>query len=450
MQVKILSLSWPLLLTSFTLSVSWPLSVTIVDPCRSVALAQFPGSSVLYASGQPGNSGENVTIEAGPTPINLDLSGSDGANGQSAGYELQTNCSPHNRPRHNVQMRSGSQGKDGGSGGNGGDGGDLLVYYQEIAHLKNIYVNASGGQGGQGATGGSGSPGCSCNDYSWSITNCDSGTCNTETFSCTDGAHGQRGANGRSGADGQIGTARLVNQSLIGDRLLPEQTSIEDSVASFADEPIALSRNLWKSASGASALFADGSTLDDTYEEYQGRVEKEFQLVWDSQRPKREVLGNISAGLNEAGEIYVLSDDDLWVAGELTHGEKLTTYRVTGAVLESEARELALGRKEGQGQQFQLNVIDLGQVSDLVETRFHLRYQVQDGDRGSRFVTRYDAELPTELFNQSQDRFTLNLGQLPIGSEYVQAGTEVRVKLTITRAYAGKQTEQVLNWDGRM
>jgi hypothetical protein len=160
--------------------------------------------------------------------------------------------------------------------------------------------------------------------------------------------------------------------------------------------------------------------------------------------------GYIGAGIDESGEIYISTDEDLWIEGELTHTDKRTTYRVTGAVLASEARELALGRKEGQGQQAKLNIVDLGQVSNLVETRFKVRYEVKEDDRRARFITRYDAELPAELVTEGQDRFTLNLGQLPIAGRYVEAGTEVRVDITITRSYAGKQTEQVLSWNGQM
>jgi hypothetical protein len=456
MHLKFLPTSLPLTLAALVLSAGLPFSTVIFNPCSSVAQAArtsgIDGSNGSSgANGETGRSGRDATVEATEQPVEIDISGASGGPGSSGENGERANCDNHNRPDTNVEAADGGDGGNGGNGGSGGNGGNVTVYYQNRDYLRNVYVNAAGGDGGQGGYSGNGSQGCNCSEYNWSVTTCPDGNCTTNNFSCTDGEDGDDGSHGSRGASGQTGKARLVDQSIAqGDRLQADNPKVESAIASLSTTPISLSRNLWEIRTGAQSLFANDSVIDDEYEAYTGRVEKQVQFVWEATRPQSAASGEIEIALNEQGEFQVTSLSDLWINGELSEAEDLLTYRIKSTLLESEAAQLSLGRRDGQGQQLKLNVIDNAGTSDLVETSFHVRYQVSEGERDSRFTTRYEAEIPRELISQNYNLFTLALGQLPIDSKYVQAGTQAKIEITVTRTYAGNTATKVLRWDGEL
>ncbi|MEO1742270.1 MAG: collagen-like protein, partial [Cyanobacteria bacterium J06629_9] len=123
---------------------------------------------------------------------------------------------------------------------------------------------------------------------------------------------------------------------------------------------------------------------------------------------------------------------------------------VRSALLRSEALQLAFGRPSGSGEQFELSILDRAGLSDVIETRFHLRYRVEEGERRPRYRTRYEADIPSELIQQNHNRFTVKLADLPIDREYLQTGSSVRVELVVTRTYAGNSAEQTLSWNGQL
>lgn len=444
------------LAVSLTLSPMLPLAVAVVNPCSSVAIAArtygtdgSDGSS--GRSGANGANGLDRTIEATEQPMRVDSNGSGGKDGTSGTPGQRGRCRNHNRPDSDVQAASGGDGGDGGSGGSGGDGGDVTVYYTNLAHLQNLSINAAGGQGGRGGQGKDGGQGCNCHEYSWSETTCTDGNCETENFSCKDGKDGEDGGQGRQGTTGKKGQARIVDRNLLeGAQLEDDNPTVEAAIAQLAAAPINLSRNLWQSRTGAQSLFNGGSVVDDTYEAYVGRVERQFQAVWEADYPEDLASGALNVSIDEAGEIQMTTPEDLWIEGDRTEADGLTTYRIQYALLASEAADLAVGKSDGSGEQFSLDVVDLAGKSDVVETRFYVKYKTKTDDRRARYITQYEDDLPADLLSRSYNKFTLDIGQLPINERYLRPGTQARLEVTIMRTLANNTAEQTLTWNGEL
>lgn len=444
------------LAVSLTLSSVLPLAVAVVNPCGSVAIAARTygtnGSSGSSGrSGANGADGVNRTIEATEQLIEVDLNGTDGEDGTPGTPGQRGRCRNHNRPDTNVQAANGGDGGNGGSGGNGGDGGDITVYYTDLAHLRNLSINAAGGQGGRGGQGKDGGQGCNCNEYSWSETICTDGTCETKNFSCQDGKNGKDGIQGRQGSTGQKGQARIVNRSLLaGAQLEEDNPVVEADISQLATAPVDLSRNLWQSRAGAQSLFNGGSVIDDTYEEYVGRVERQFQAIWEADYPEALASGALNVSIDEAGEIQIATPETLWIEGDRIESDSLTAYRIQYALLASEAANLEVGRSDGRGEQFSLDIVDLAGKSDIVETQFYVKYKIKRDDRRGRYITQYEGDLPADLLVRSYNKFALNIGQLPINQDYLQPGTQARLEITIVRTLADNTAEKTLTWNGEL
>jgi len=444
--------SWLLASTLFTTGLSF--SAAIFNPCGStVQAARTIGrdgeDGTDGRAGRAGRAGDDSTVRATGSPMNVNLAGEDGSNGEAGEHAVRARCGVQDRPSRDLEAADGGDGGAGGRGGAGGDGGQLTVYYQQLGHLRNIYVNAAGGRGGEGGRGGRGTEGCDCEDDEWTITTCTDGTCTSSEYECEDGDRGQDGGYGSTGKEGELGRARLIESS---GPLENDNPSVESAIATFSSSPVALSRNLWEVRTGAKYFFAEGSTVGDEYDQYAGRAEKSFQLVWDAERPRTTTEGNLKVEIDPQGELQVTTQDDLWIKGDFSNSddENLTTYRVQGAVLASEALKLSLGRNRGRGQALTVNVIDTASQSDLVDTQFRLRYYTDEGDRRSRFISRYEGAVPAELVTQDYNRFSVALGQLPINASHLGRGTQVRMELTVIRSYGDNTAEQVLNWSGRL
>ncbi|MEL7349946.1 MAG: collagen-like protein [Cyanobacteria bacterium P01_A01_bin.116] len=452
MRLTFSAASFPVLLASTLLTTGVSFSTAVFNPCGSAVQAvrtfgTHGSDGDNGAHGQSGERGNDRTVEATGTPININLEGRDGEQGESGEHATRARCGHQSRSGHDLTAADGGDGGDGGQGGDGGDGGTLTAYYTDPAALKTLYVNAAGGDGAAGGRGGRGSDGCDCEDDDWQITTCTDGNCTTKDFDCEDGDHGHDGRRGRKGEDGQTGRVRLIQQS---EPLAADNPDMESAIATFSTAPISLSRNLWETRSGAQSLFAIGSVIDDDYDRYTGRVDQQFQLIWDAARPQVNTAGNLAVSLDEQGVLQVTPQDDLWIDGELSTEQGLTTYRVEGVVPKSEAVQLSLGRNSGRGEQFVMSVIDTASTSDLVETSFHLRYYTDEGERRARFISRYDAAMPSDLITQDYNRFSVALGQLPISAQYLRPGTPIKMELTVTRSYAGHSATQVLTWNGQI
>ncbi|NJL84974.1 MAG: hypothetical protein HC886_01740 [Leptolyngbyaceae cyanobacterium SM1_1_3] len=306
-------------------------------------------------------------------------------------------------------------------------------------------------------SGGSATAGCDCRDRRWQVRQC-SGTlgqpdysCRTREFVCRDGESGRTGQDGREGRDGALGQLVLINQL---EPLLADQPQQTKSLAELT-EPTTLTKNLWRTQTGARSLLAPGSNVADTYQEYAGRVEGRFVLDWSAARSLSDLATvEVMLQLQDNGQVQPNFSEALWVIGASSHTDDLTTYGVTDAMRASEATQLALGSVSGRSNQFQVAVLDLGGQTDQLSTQFHLTYSTAAADRGdgprTRYISRYEDFVPADLVTRSQNRFVLNLGRLPISGNHLRSGTSAKFELKAVRTFGPYQAEQILEWQGRL
>ncbi|HEY9879485.1 MAG TPA: hypothetical protein V6D29_13600 [Leptolyngbyaceae cyanobacterium] len=408
-------------------------------------------------SGQDGRPGSDQTVTANGTPLNLNLAGEDGGNGESGESGDRPQCGSQPRDvAYDLQAADGGDGGDGGRGGNGGNGGSLTVYYADPAALRQVAVDARGGRSGRGGAGGQGRGGCQCDRTEWTLQTC-TGTpgtpgysCRDDRYVCRDGRYGSNGAYGSDGQDGQPGQLRLVNQL---EPLPPETPTLTLPLENLLNQPVALSKNLWDVRTGAAALLAPGSQVADSYLAYRGRVEGNAQIVWNAPRPVAAFAGtSITTAISETGDLGLAFPNDVWIVGEPSRTETLTTFTVTGAVRASDATRLAWGTSQGRGRDLTMNVVDLGRESAFLTTRFRLMLRTTSDDPGSdrnpRYTVRYDDWIPDELITRDGDRFILAIGRLPISQGVFRSGTLARVELKAVRSLGPNSAEQTLSWDG--
>ncbi|MEM9483375.1 MAG: collagen-like protein, partial [Cyanobacteria bacterium P01_F01_bin.116] len=342
----------------------------------------------------------------------------------------------------------GGDGGDGGRGGRGGNGGNLTVHYTDLSQLSQILVEASGGRGGRGGRGGDGTDGCRCNDRRWTIEVCKDGTCKLKEYHCDDGRDGRDGRNGRDGETGSQGQLVLINQPEPLPQASPQQSH---AVSSLANLTVNLSRNLWETRSGAKNLLATGSTIANEYQFYIGHIERQFALDWQAPQPSQGFTEAVDLELQRNGQVNINFPETYWLLGETIEQETLTTYRVDGIVPVEEVTQLAMGRVNGRSRTFTVNVVDLAQRSDVLETRFELRYSTSnDEGRRRRYDLEFEGDIPKNLIQQDYNRFTLALGRLPIRSQLLSEGTQAQVELKIIRSFGNNVAEQTLTWEGEI
>ena len=108
-----------------------------------------------------------------------------------------------------------------------------------------------------------------------------------------------------------------------------------------------------------------------------------------------------------------------------------------------------MGQVDGRSRTFAVNIVDLAQRSDVLETRFEVRYSTaNEGGSRRRYFSKYEGAVPENLIQQDHNRFTLALGRLPIRSQLLSGGTRARVELKIIRSYGNNSAEQTLTWEG--
>ena len=316
-----------------------------------------------------------------------------------------------------------------------------------------MYVNASAGSGGDGGRGGNGTRGCHCDDDSWRVEICEDGTCTEEHYECDDGDDGYDGRDGHDGAAGKIGRLVAINQL---DPLPAETPSTVMAVSTLANQTISLSRNLWRTQAGARGLLAPGSVIADDYQLYAGHIERQFKLDWQAPQDASRISDNLAVSLLPSGEVDVQFPEDYWLLGSRMDQDELTTYRVDGMVPVSQVTQLAMGRVAGRSRTFEVNVIDQAQLSDELETEFHIRYSTsregggRDEGTRTRYTVQHEGPVPSDLIVRDHNRFTLALGRLPIRSQLMSGGTQVKVELIATRRYGENSKQQPLTWTGRL
>lgn len=408
--------------------------------------------------GRSGRPGQNQTVFADGSPMNLDLSGGNGDDGEDGERGYRPNCrEQHDYPHRDINAADGGDGGNGGRGGDAGNGGLLTVYYNNLEDLKKIYVRASGGEGGRGGRGASGADGCRCRRHSWQIETC-TGTpgssdhkCTKKTYRCYDGDDGRDGSDGRDGKRGNLGSLSIVKGK---ETLASDNPKTTLAISELGNKQINLSKNKWNLRNGAGSLLAPGSIIADEYHEFDRRLEGIFQLVWQDKQPiSRYGSQNATLTLNDNNQIEIAFAENLWVEGSSTTEANLTKYVVNTAIPKQDVTRLAVSDFADSGQNLNLKIVDLAARSDVINTKFQIKYRVQDGNdfRGfSDYQKVYEGEIPPELVTRDFNRFTLALGKLPIASTALRPGVKVDIEVQVIRSLGTRYAKQTINWQGNV
>lgn len=425
-------------------------------------VAQGAETQSFGSNGQNGAAGvtgknvvntDNLTIFADGSPLTLNLAGKDGENGQKGGDATAPNC--NNQPENvNYDLRApdGASGGNGGNGGDGGNGGSITVYSTNPANLRQIFVNASGGKGGQPGEGGLASQGCNCSKPYWTLETCSGNPgdtdyrCNTKEFRCFNGRSGVNGNTGLLGRDGLPGKLTLIN---LNKPLDPDKPSATITMATLKDQGFTLSKNRWETRQGAGALLAPGSAIVDEYLALVERTERSFLLIWNAPQPFTNFADkNLTLTLNDQQEIKVALPSDLWLEGTTQKRNFVTEFVVYNAILAGDATRLEEIALTGNGNDLKLILTDRANKSNLIATKFKIKYNVTESDPRFRpvydYSTKFTGDVPDNLVVINGDRFTLNIGQLPIPADYLKPGLGVQIELLATRTFSGYSTDQKL------
>ena len=433
--------------------------------CSSVLAAdvETTGESgddgVTGAKGKDGRNSDDLTVFADGNPMTLDLTGGHGtkgltgAKGEDAFCEQQTEA-----VGKNLRGADGGNGGDGGDGGVGGNAGSLTVYTTNKEHLKQIYVIAAEGAGGDGGQGGVGGSGCQCDRPYWNEETCfgDPGSsnysCTTEEFQCTDGYSGKKGRSGRRGRDGKIGSLTLIN---LDKSLAPDFPEVTAPISELQGRGFTLSRNIWQNRDNAASLFAPGSIIADKYKELVARHEHTVLLVWDAPQPVENFSDReITLSLKGENDANIILPEELWLETKKVKSDKLTELFVFNAVRIKDTDDLKIEELLGQGSNLELQIVDEADKSDLVATDFSIEYRVGEPaeDRGflglgsdTDYKTKYEGSVPPEAIVKEGNVFTLQLGKLPIPSEYLQPELKLEIKISAKRSLGDNSKVQQLS-----
>ncbi|MEH2004316.1 collagen-like protein [Nostoc sp.] len=452
----------PLLLTFCLFTSFFPASGSVL--CPAVASDEYYKIARNYGrngrtgtdgrEGRDGGSGENQNIFVNGSPVNLDLSGKDGEDGEDGRDGDKPDCgSQRDNVNHDINAPNGGSGGNGGKGGNGGNAGSPIVYYSNLADLRNISVRATAGEGGRGGRGGNGTEGCNCQRRSWEVKTC-KGTpgspdykCTDKVYRCSDGSDGTDGSDGKDGSQGRLGTLSIVNSK---EPLAADTPTVKLAISELTNKQFNLSKNKWNLRKGATSLLAPGSAIADDYREFEQRLEEAFQIVWQERQPITS-FGNqvVTLNLNDNKQVEATFAEDLWVEGNTQSQTNLTTFTVNHAIPKKDVTRLAVAEFADAGQNLNLKIVDLAAKSDTLNTQFRVKFRAQDSLRGfSDYKTEYEGDIPNELVTRDYNRFTLALGKLKIPDEALHPGVNVDIEVVATRSLGIRSAKQTISWQG--
>ena len=437
-----------------------------VDSCTLVAWAietrtygRQGGPGRDGRPGRDGTPGADHTATANGTPNQFSLPGQDGAPGEAGENGRRPRCDSQPRQvAYDLQAPSGGNGGHGGRGGDGGQGGNLTLYYDNPDALGLITVVAPGGRGGRGGSGGAGASGCRCRWRSWTLQTC-TGTpghgdhrCQTNRYVCRDGRPGRHGSPGRDGRDGEAGQLRLVNQTTPLSADTPSQTL---PLQHLVNQPLRLSRNLWTPRSGANTLLAAGSQVQDTYEDYTGRVEGTLVIDWQAPRPVGSFAAEpVTATIDADGRVEATFPEAVWIDANVQRQADELRLAITQAVREQDVTRMAWGGLHGSGSDLRAVVLDLAGESAQLQTQFQVTLRTTDGNpRDSHrlhYTTAYDDVVPAAAVTVTGNRFEIDLGQLPIPARRLRQGTYAQLDITAIRTLGPHSARQSIPWQGQL
>jgi hypothetical protein len=432
-------------------------------PADCLLLAQASQAKEVGKNGQTGTLGQDgpegadtddLTIFNDGSAVTLNLAGKDGGPGQPGGNAFAPDCPPADaNQRQNIRMADGGTGGDGGNGGNGGNGGSITIYSRNLNSLNQIFVSAAGGKGGPPGSGGLGSEGCNCSQPYWTVETCsgkpgdDNYRCSTQEFRCYNGRDGINGRSGVAGQDGLPGKLTVLNL----DRPLEADRPVAAvPLNTLKDQGFTLSKNRWETQTGAAQLLAPGSVVADEYLVLLDRVEQSFLLLWNAPQPfERFAKTNANLSLSEDQQgIKIDLPTDLWLEGTTQQRNNVTEFVVYNAMWERDAKRLGRLTQSGNGRNLKLFLIDEANQSNLMATKFRLKYRVTSEDPRFRppstYSTKFDGPVPDNLVTVNGNQFVINVGELAIPEVDLQAGTGIEIELYADRTFSGYNAEQRL------
>lgn len=405
-------------------------------------------------NGERGKDSEALTIFADNSPLNLNLSGQDGLTGENGGAGENAVCD--NQPVNVNYNLVGADGGNGGNGGNGGDGGNagsLTIYTTDKSYLRRISVQARGGKGGEAGVGGSGGRGCQCPQPYWTVEFCTGKpgspdySCGTREFRCLNGENGKNGRSGRPGRDGKLGRLTLINSDK---PLAPDRISASVKMDELKSRGFSLSKNVWQVKNGAKALFANNSVIEDQYLELVERIENSVVLIWNAPQSFEPFKDRtVTLELKDDRTVDIKVPSDIWLQTNTIPKQNVTELFVFNAIKASEATQLKSGEIRGNGLKLQWILVDGGKHSDLINTTFYLKYSVSTSGEAiirpvNDYIPRFQGEIPPQMVRYSDNRFILDIGQLPIDPRYLEPERAIQLDLTIKRTFGNNSATQTI------
>jgi hypothetical protein len=215
------------------------------------------------------------------------------------------------------------------------------------------------------------------------------------------------------------------------------------------DRGAILSKNKWETRTGAVALFAPGSVIEDQYLALKERVEKSLLLIWNAPQPFNTFANRrITLGLDEQNNMQVTVPDQVWLQSSTQQKGNVTELIVYNAILEEDVTRLKSEGISGSGPNLELLIADNGGQSSLIATEFKIKYRVSRSGSESGtltsgdYFTRYEGDVPPELVTFDGNRFTIAVGQLALSPEFLKAGTHIEIELTALRSFANYSKQQ--------
>jgi len=394
-------------------------------------------------SGYDGNNGQRVTFVADGSARQFLLDGTDGSNADRGqdGYDA-TGCY-HNQPEYDLVGAPGGDGGNGGVGGNGGDGGNLTVYFQNESQLRQIYVTAQGGQPGRGSYGARGGRGCYCTSYGWTVRKCHTEqgpnghpiqVCRDYRYYCRNGSDGRYGSSGRDGRPGFTGSVSLIRST---GPLAPDVLSASVRITSIPGFQTVLEQNIFSRKSGALALLAPGSRVNDVYNSFDLREKYPVATKWTSARNPADFSGSVQLFVENRQPRITSGDGNFLIFDEQKSGD-LTTFTVTDAAKESELQNVSM-TIEGNLTNTLIRVRDgASMVQNLLRDSFQMKL-ARSAVIG--WDTQFEGVIDPSYIQRQGGDIIIRIGQMHMEDKKTfNPGKKIRVFLDLSRQFGPYST----------
>lgn len=423
-------------------------------------------SGLSGRNGSSGYSPASQTIFATGAPVKLDLRAGDGGDATSGTDGEDASCGffnpSYDRLNYNVQQPKGGSGGSAGRAGDGGNGGNTTIHFTNIAHLKNIYIDATPGVGGYGARAGRGGRGCGCSYYSWETESTKTVTrVSTDglqklsciepvrtTHYCRAGEDGSDAYDSSSGSNGRIGSVTLINSA----QPLPESvTMLTLDIVQAAQGPVNLVKNIFESRSGAQALLAPGSVVSNTYSAYVRTAVLPVQVIWKARTPISAFAGSkVVYMLDSEGKSASINPLSSWIEGRTSLVNGTQIFTVERALLEKDVARLS-SVISGNGKNTSLIINDEAGVTDLID-RTEITIEAQS--KGTFSHDRFKGTVPAHLIQLQNNKYTISLHDLWLVDNSqkqtdgdLKKGKLVKIKVSVKRIVGNRSVTYDVNFD---